>query len=218
MSDDEIKGLLGLSEKATAGPWVRNPRNVGNREVDCEIVGNVQNGYNTPVCRMYVGMVTYEADKEFVAASRQALPALAKEVLESRKLIERMKTLDKNGYEIACDSMRHEQERDEAQKEVLALRDARAERDSLLATLEFLCRNGYPHHPDEMEWRTNGEAINKAMVGKSELLEERRDAALEEAAKECERCLEKHAPADREMVAMALCAESIRALKGKVAK
>lgn len=66
----------------TPGPWVIRPRISlfdgihQQRELDCEIVGNIVLGGSTPVCKMYPGFKWYEGNKILIAAAPDLLEAL----------------------------------------------------------------------------------------------------------------------------------------------
>jgi hypothetical protein len=84
----DLKAIRERANAATKGPWVRDYIEINQRKSSCSIVGNVSNGYNTPVCRLYCGFVTFEADVEFIAHSRQDIPALCDEVERLQRIVD----------------------------------------------------------------------------------------------------------------------------------
>jgi len=94
MSPEREREIEERLSKATKGPWEMRPRVIGGAygpayEADCEIVGNVNREYrcSTPVCKLSVGFVTYEGDKQFIAHAPQDIADLLAEVGRLRKAL-----------------------------------------------------------------------------------------------------------------------------------
>ncbi len=80
MISDTIARLKEMEKNETAGPWEVRPMHVGRREIGAEIVGNIHDGWNTPVAKSVANIGHYHGNKEFIVTLRNAFPELVAEI------------------------------------------------------------------------------------------------------------------------------------------
>lgn len=90
MTTEEIQALQALAEKATAGPWTYLVINGLDTVVDARMVMIVGDGDTSEPDRAVDYVNLNRNEYRFIAASREAVPALCAEVLALRAEVDRL--------------------------------------------------------------------------------------------------------------------------------
>ena len=154
LNDAELDRLMALAESATPGPWEANVLGSEGYDVRAPATPDVHRLHRMRIARCgYEAWETDKANAAFIAAAREAVPALVKALREARAEVERANAVADSMDHFAEVAVRVESRNNELAAERDALRERLARVKAVVPTMRVTAEEPLDRALDRTTWR-----------------------------------------------------------------